>query len=139
MTKNINVNLPIAAEIKSMIDTSRNNVAIAVNSEITLLYWKIGKRINEEVLGNERAEYGKQVVAMLAKRLTEEYGKGWGKMQLRQCMQFAASFPDEAIVYSLRIQLSWTHYWIQFAEIFPDVQIVHALRGQLSWTHLRMN
>jgi len=33
MTKNINVNLPIAAEIKSMIDTSRNNVAIAVNSE----------------------------------------------------------------------------------------------------------
>jgi len=45
-----------------MIDASRQNVAIAVNSEITLLYWKIGKRINEEVLGNERAEYGKQIV-----------------------------------------------------------------------------
>jgi predicted nuclease of restriction endonuclease-like (RecB) superfamily len=92
-----------------MIDTSRQNVAIAVNSEITLLYWKIGKRINEEVLGNERAEYGKQVVAMLAKQLTEEYGKGWGEKQLRMCMHFVGVFADEQIVYALRRQLSWTH------------------------------
>lgn len=94
-----------------MIDTSRENVAIAVNSEITLLYWKIGKRINEEILGNERAEYGKRIVISLSKQLTEDYGKGWGKTHLNYC--------------------------IQFAEIFPDEQIVHALRGQLSWTHLR--
>lgn len=112
MTKDINVNLPIAAEIKSMIDTSRNNVAIAVNSEITFLYWKIGKRISKEILNNERAEYGKQVVITLSKQLTEDYGKGWGKTHLNYC--------------------------IQFAEIFPDEQIVHAVRGQLSWTHLRI-
>jgi hypothetical protein len=75
-----------------MIDTSRQNVAIAVNSEITLLYWKIGKRINEEVPGNEQTEYGKQVVAMLAKQLTEEYGKAWGEKQLRMCMYFVGVF-----------------------------------------------
>lgn len=66
MSETQNTLNPIASDIKQMIDTSRENVAVAVNSEITLLYWKIGKRINEEVLGNERAEYGKQVVSMLA-------------------------------------------------------------------------
>lgn len=112
MSKKINSVLPIAADIKQLIDTSRQHVAIAVNSEITLLYWKVGKRINEEVLRNQRAKYGKQVMVMLAKQLAEDYGKGWGKTQLGYCMQFA--------------------------ELFPEEQIVHALRGQLSWTHLRM-
>jgi predicted nuclease of restriction endonuclease-like (RecB) superfamily len=111
MSETQNTLNPIASDIKQMIDTSRENVAVAVNSEITLLYWKIGKRINEEVLGNERAEYGKRIVISLSKQLTEDYGKGWGKTHLNYC--------------------------IQFAEIFPDEQIVHALRGQLSWTHLR--
>jgi len=105
MSKTLNALNPIASDIKQMIDTSRQNVAIAVNSEITLLYWKIGKRINEEVLGNERAEYGKQVVMMLAKQLTEEYGKGWGENQL---IHLATVFSDEQIVYALRTQLSWT-------------------------------
>ncbi len=74
-----------------------------------MLYWHIGKRINDEILRNERAEYGKQIVSALAHQLTLEYGKGWGEKQLRQCIQFASVFPDEQIVYALRIQLSWTH------------------------------
>lgn len=100
---------PIALEVKQLIETSRQNVAIAVNSEITLLYWKIGKRINEEILGNERAEYGKQVVAMLAEQLTADYGKGWGENHLRKCMQFATVFADQQILYAVRTELSWTH------------------------------
>ena len=47
---------PIAADIKKLIEKSRQNVALAVNAEITLLYWHIGKRINGEVLKNNRAE-----------------------------------------------------------------------------------
>ena len=97
---------PIATEVKQLIEQSRQNVAVAVNAEITLLYWKVGKRINEEVLGNNRAEYGKQVVASLAQQLSDEYGKGWGEKQLRQCMQFALVFPDEQIVYTLCRELS---------------------------------
>jgi len=100
---------PIAADIKKLIEKSRQNVALAVNAEITLLYWHIGKRINGEVLKNNRAEYGKQIVATLARQLTEEYGKGWGEKHLRQCVQFANVFPDEQIVYALRRELSWTH------------------------------
>ena len=45
----------------------------------------------------------------MSTQLTIEYGKGWGEMQLRQCMQFASAFPDEQILYALRIELSWTH------------------------------
>ncbi len=97
------------SEIKHLIEQSKNNVAITVNSEITTLYWHIGKRINQDVLGNERAEYGKQIVKLLAVQLAQDYGKGWGEKQLRQCMQFATVFPDEPIVYALRRQLSWTH------------------------------
>lgn len=99
----------IASDIKQLISQSRQAVAVSVNSEITLLYWKVGKRINDEVLGNERAEYGQQIVQLLSAQLEAEYGKGWGEKQLRHCMQFAVSFPDEQIVYALRRQLSWTH------------------------------
>jgi hypothetical protein len=52
-------------EIKQLIEQSRNNVAVTVNAEITALYWHIGNRINNEVLHNERAEYGKQILASL--------------------------------------------------------------------------
>jgi predicted nuclease of restriction endonuclease-like (RecB) superfamily len=60
-------------------------------------------------LGNERAEYGKQVIQSLSIQLIAEFGKGWGEKQLRHCMQFASAFADEKIVYALRRQLSWTH------------------------------
>ena len=73
------------------------------------MYWHVGKRIDDEVLKNNRAEYGKQIVVSLARHLIDEYGKGWGEKQLRQCMQFASVFPDEQIVYALRRELSWTH------------------------------
>lgn len=96
-------------EIKSLIEQSKNKVALAVNAEITLLYWNVGNRINTEVLGNERAEYGKQIVQSLATQLSIEYGKGWGEKQLRQCMQFATVFPEKEIVYTLCRELSWSH------------------------------
>lgn len=100
---------PIASEIKQLIEQSRKKVAVSVNSEMTMLYWQIGKRINSEILRNERAGYGKQVVVNLSKDLKLEYGEGWGEKHLRQCMQFALIFPNEQIVYALRIQLNWTH------------------------------
>ncbi len=99
----------VAADVRQLIEQSRQQVALAVNAELTLLYWNVGRRINQDVLGNQRADYGQQVVKTLAGQLAETYGKGWGEKQLRQCMQFAAVFPDESIVYALRRQLSWTH------------------------------
>lgn len=96
-------------EVIALIQHAKQRAAVAVNSEITLLHWHIGQRINQEVLGGERADYGKQVVANLAKQLTTQFGKGWSAQQLRHCMKFAECYADEQIVSALRRKLSWTH------------------------------
>lgn len=100
---------PLLIEIRQLIADARTRVAVTVNAELTLLYWQIGKRINAEILQGQRAEYGKQVIAVLARQLTDEYGKGWGARQLRDCLRIAEIFPDEKIVHTLCAQLSWSH------------------------------
>ena len=109
MSKEAKIEVQLYTEVTQLIEQSKQNVAVAVNAEITLLYWNVGRRINNEVLNNERAEYGKKIVQSLSAQLTLQYGKGWSEKQLRQCMQFANVFQDEQIVYALRIQLTWTH------------------------------
>ena len=69
-------NRGLLSEIKSLIDESRQRVASAVNAELTALYWNIGKRIRTDILKNERAAYGKQILATLSQQLTLAYGKG---------------------------------------------------------------
>ena len=96
--------------IKELIEQSKLQVAVAVNATLTTLYWKVGHHINKQVLQNERAEYGKQIIITLSQQLSNDYGSGWSEKQLRQCMQFAAVFEDEQIVYALSRQLSWTHF-----------------------------
>jgi hypothetical protein len=56
-------------DIRAIIEASRQRVATSVNAELSTLYWLVGKRINDEVLGNERAEYGKQIVATINGRV----------------------------------------------------------------------
>ncbi|CAN5231723.1 PDDEXK nuclease domain-containing protein [soil metagenome] len=101
---------PLFSEIRELIEQSRQQVAVAVNSAMSMLYWQIGKRINDEILQNLRAEYGEQIVQSLAAQLTEEYGKGWSDKQLRHCLRFAETFPDFEIVSTLWRQLSWSHF-----------------------------
>lgn len=98
------------SEIKQLIEQSKNNLAVTVNAEMSLLYWNIGNRINKEVLQQSRTEaYGKQIVAALWRQLAGEYGASFSEKNLRRMMQFAEVFPDEKIVVSLIRQLSWTH------------------------------
>ena len=96
-------------EIRQLIEAAKQRAAIAVNAELTLLYWHIGKRIQTEVLQGQRAEYGKQVIQNLSQRLTQAYGRGWGERQLRNCLHFAEQFPDLEIVNTLCSKLSWSH------------------------------
>ncbi|KYK79297.1 nuclease [Aggregatibacter actinomycetemcomitans serotype e str. SC936] len=97
-------------EIIELVRNTKQRMAVAVNAELTMLYWHIGNRINQHILQGERAEYGQQVVANLAKNLTSQFGKGWSKAQLNHCMKFAETFADIEIVSALRRQLSWTHF-----------------------------
>lgn len=97
-------------QVQQLIDAARTRAAAAINAELTLLYWQIGKLLRDHVLEDERAAYGKHVIQGLADDLTVKYGKGWSKQQLLHCLKMAQVFPDEQIVYTLRIQLSWSHF-----------------------------
>ena len=99
----------IIDEVKILIDSSRKQLAISVNATMSLLYWKVGTRIRKEILQNQKAEYGKQVVHLLSEQLTLAYGKGWSKRQLHHCLRIAETFPDEQIVHTLCAQLTWSH------------------------------
>jgi predicted nuclease of restriction endonuclease-like (RecB) superfamily len=98
------------AEITKLIEDSKSFLAQTANTTITYLYWKIGKRINREVLNNKRAIYGQQIIVSLSHRLTENYGNSFTEKNLRRMMQFAEVFADEQIVVSAVRQLSWTHF-----------------------------
>ena len=114
MKKEVTLQESLITDLRTLINEARNKVALMVNTEITLLYWHIGKRINEEVLGNQRAEYGKQIVLTVSTQLIEEYGKGFNEKNLRRMMQFAELFPDFQIVAPLARQLSWSHFLMLF-------------------------
>ena len=109
MSKALSSNPGFLSEIKSLIEQSRRQVAVTVNATMTMLYWEIGRRVNQEALQDKRAEYGKQIVSTLSRQLVEEYGSSFSEKNLRRMMQFAGAFPDREIVVSLIRKLSWTH------------------------------
>lgn len=109
---NLNNLLPLSQEVAALIRSAKQRAAAAINNEITLLYWQVGNRIRQEVLGGGRADYGKQVIATLATELTAQYGKGWSKRNLAQMVKFAEVFTDAHIVQALSAQLSWSHFVI---------------------------
>ncbi len=100
----------LLADVRELIDLARQQVAQAVNAGLVTLYWHIGRRIRQEIVGKGRAAYGEQIVSALSARLTAEYGRGFDRRNLFHMIRFAEMFPNEQIVYALRTQLSWTHF-----------------------------
>ena len=98
------------AELRTLIASSRQRLAGAVNAELTRLYWSVGQRLAADVLGGERAKYGSQLMARLGQQLAQEFGRGFEAKNLRRMVQFAQAFPDPEKVASLMRQLSWTHF-----------------------------
>ena len=102
-------------DIRRMIMESRTAAATAVNVVLTMLYWRIGKRIHDEILRGERAEYGGEIVATLSRQLVLEYGTGFSEKNVRRMIQLAEVFPKKQIVAALSRELSWSH----FRELLP--------------------
>lgn len=101
---------PLFEDIRALIEDARTTVAVAANMALTQLSWRVGRRLNVDVLGGERAAYGEQIVSTLSRQLVERYGRGYSAKSLRHMMRFAETFPDEAIVSTLWRQLSWSHF-----------------------------
>jgi predicted nuclease of restriction endonuclease-like (RecB) superfamily len=100
----------LLGDIRSLIEAAREQTARAVNCGLTMMYWQIGRRIREDVLRNDRAEYGKEILRTLSEVLTAEYGRGFGRRNLEQMVHFAETFPEEQIAQTLSAQLSWSHF-----------------------------
>lgn len=97
-------------DIRVLISSTRTKVAQTVNLGLVMLNWHIGKRIREDVLSKERAEYGKQIISTLSHQLTKEYGSGFTRDSLFRMVLFAERFPKKEIVATLSQQLGWSHF-----------------------------
>ena len=107
-----------------IIEKARDNAYRAVNVQLTLRNWLVGERVaKEDLQGEERATYGKQIIAELSKKLTEHYGAGFDRISIYNYVRFYRMFPEivdaarqqsrvrEKIVDAARQQLlPWTHY-----------------------------
>jgi hypothetical protein len=96
-TKELSIDL--LSEIKTMIEESRKQVAMAVNVALSVLHWKIGKKINEAIESKNRSErYGQEIVASLVRQLSTDYGTAFSEKNIRKMMQFARIFPNEEMM-----------------------------------------
>jgi len=83
----------LVEDVKKIIHQAKQQAYTAVNSAMVQAYWLIGRRIViDEQGGQERAEYGKQIIASLSKELTEEFGKGFDEREIRKIRQFYLTF-----------------------------------------------
>jgi hypothetical protein len=96
-------------DLSAMIEAARARVAATVSSELLMLYWSVGKRIREHVLGGERAAYGEDVVKRVAAQLATSYGRGFSWQNVFRMMKFAELYPDPQIFSPLARKLTWTN------------------------------
>jgi predicted nuclease of restriction endonuclease-like (RecB) superfamily len=103
-------------DVRGLIEEARSAVAVTVNAGLTMLYWRIGQRIQVEILqGDRRADYGKEILATLSQQLTKDYGRGFSYSALTRMVKFAEVFPEQSIVVATSKILSWSH----FQELLP--------------------
>ena len=105
----------LLADLSQLIEQSKQFVVVQANSVMTMLFWNVGKRINENILQNKRADYGKRIVPTVATQLENAYGRSFTLKNIRRMMKFAEQFPNLEIVPPLAAHLSWSH----FVELMP--------------------
>jgi hypothetical protein len=69
-------------DLRELIAEARQDVARQVNSALVLLYWRVGRRIRQDILKERRAEYGGEIVPTVSAQLVPEYGEGFSKHNL---------------------------------------------------------
>ena len=99
-------NIQMIEEIKDVIISSRNKVAYEVNNTMLLAYWNVGRIIVEnEQNGNIKAEYGKQVMKELSKKLRKILGSGFSVSNLFNMRKLYITYPK---FQTLSRKLSWS-------------------------------
>ena len=102
--------IALVDDVRSIINAGRQTAYSAVNSAMVETYWRIGQRIvEEEQKGQQRAEYGKQIIKQLSVALTHEYGKGFSARFLAYFRKFYLTVPDIKILQTRLQNLHWSH------------------------------
>ena len=105
----------LLTDLRELIRSARQRIASVANATATLMYWHLGRRLLAESLQDERAPYGKRVLATVSRELTSEFGQAFTLRSLYRAIQFCQGFTDPQIVSTLSTQLSWSH----FVELLP--------------------
>ena len=111
--------ITLLSDIGFTIESARLNAVKAINTELVKTNWEIGRHIIEfEQLGQERAEYGSDLLARLSKDLGQQYGKGFGRRNILDMRRFYLAYQKWQTVSA---KLSWSHY-ISLISITDDVE-----------------
>lgn len=106
--------------IKAILTDARTRAHRAINTAMVVAYWEIGRTIvEEEQRGRQRADYGREIVENLARRLLADFGKGFDRSNLWHMRSFYLGYP---ILDALRRELSWTHYRLLLRVENPDAR-----------------
>lgn len=108
-------------DIDDLIKRAKQHVSKEFNITHVLLNWHIGNRINQEILKNNRAGYGKHVITQLSEQLQTKHGAGYDKTALSRMIKFVKIYPDMDSVVRMSQQLRWTHI-IQLIAIKDDLK-----------------
>lgn len=96
--------------VGNIIEQSKRTIAVYLNSEVSMTYWKIGKYIVGELDAIGEEKYGSKIVATLSHQLSERYGKGYTRTAIIRMVKVAREYPDEQIAATLSHQLTWSHF-----------------------------
>ena len=85
-------------KITALIEEARQRVSTTVNIAEVYTKYNVGRYIVEdEQKGNYRAEYGKQVIKLLSKKLEDKFGDGWSVDTLTRCRKFYGIYSTASI------------------------------------------
>lgn len=137
--------------VVTILERARTKVVHAVNSEMVLAYWLIGREIVQEIqAGDERAAYGKKLLSELSERLLKRYGKGFSVTNLRYFRLFyqtyAGRLPEIRHKTSIELLQSYGNRQIHHkaCDVLDDISLavensetIQGFSPILSWSHYR--
>lgn len=137
--------------VVSILDQARSKVVTTINNQMVLAYWGIGRELVNHIQGGEeRAEYGEQVIQTLSQQLTQKYGKGFSVTNLRYFRLFYLTYSDRKpeIHHTVCDEFDAAHDSCSESEVYNDNYadldsvlnkggIVRGFSSRLSWSHYR--
>jgi len=129
--------------VVTILDQARANVVRAVNSNMVIAYWLIGREIVQALQGGEeRADYGRKLLAELSEALTSRYGRGFSATNLKYFRLFYQAYSNRVpeIRHEARDELHGLDQATVQADLSAALDAAQCLKGfspQLSWTHYR--